>query len=310
VRRSAVQNGICAAEFYGTLGVSPFFMLPAGVTLREMDVADIPAGLELCRASRWNQVARDWEQFLRLEPHGAAVAVRDGRVIGSVTTLGYSERFAWIAMVLVDPAERGRGVGRALLGHGLSLVGTVVARLDATPAGEVLYRKLQFEEEYRLTRFEREPGALTVSVPGPPISPLGEDDWPAVEAVDAEVFGADRRAMLRWLADGAPEYAWVCLSGRGIDGFLFGRHGHNFEHLGPLVARNADVARRLVGACVARHPDRRFIIDAPDRQSAWQRWLKELGFTVQRPFIRMYRGDHRYPGKPDNLFASTGPEFG
>jgi len=31
---------------------------------------------------------------------------------------------------------------------------------------------------------------------------------------------------------------------------------------------------------------------------------------VQRPFIRMFRGDHRYPGQPEHLFASIGPEFG
>ena len=288
-------------------------VLPLGVSLREMTVADVPAGLDLCRASHWNQVARDWEQFLRLEPHGAAVAVRDGRVIGSVATLRFGQRFAWISMVLVDPAERGRGVGRALLVYGLSLLSDTVARLDATPAGEVLYRKLEFQEEYRLTRFQREPAPIehsAVSRAGTPVSPLGADDWPAIVALDEQVFGADRRAMLQWLAEGAPEYAWVSLTPRGVNGFMLGRHGHNFEHLGPVVGHDPDVARRLVAACVARHPDRRFILDAPDRQSAWQAWLQEAGFVVQRPFIRMYRGDHRYPGLPEKLFASIGPEFG
>jgi len=285
-------------------------VLPLGVNLREMTVSDIPAGLALCRASHWNQTARDWEQFLRLEPHGAAVAVRDGRVIGSVATLRFGQRFAWISMVLVEPAERGRGVGRALLLHGLSLLRDTVARLDATPAGEVLYRKLDFREEYRLTRYQREPAPMTIAVAGPPVSPLGDEDWRALLALDAQVFGADRSEMLRWLAEGAPEYAWVCLSARGIDGFLLGRQGHNFEHLGPVVARNPEIARRLVGACLARYSDRRFILDAPDQQAGWQQWLRDAGFVVQRPFIRMFRGDHRHPGQPAQLFASIGPEFG
>jgi predicted N-acetyltransferase YhbS len=324
-----VQNEICRAEFYGTLTLSavPVFpenrgfvsnavagvVLPLGVSLREMTTEDIPAGLQLCRASRWNQVARDWEQFLRLEPHGAAVAVRDGRVIGSVATLRFSQRFAWIAMVLVDPAERGHGIGRALLLHGLSRLNDTVARLDATPAGEVLYRKLEFEEEYRLTRFQRPPGALdepALRQRGTPVSPLGAEDWPAVFALDTQVFGADRKDMLTWLAEGAPEYAWVSLSTRGIDGFLLGRHGHHFEHLGPVIARDGETARRLVAACVARYRDRGFILDAPDQQTAWQTFLQEAGFVVQRPFIRMFRGDHRHPGLPERLFASIGPEFG
>ena len=42
-----------------------------------MTNADVDAGLRLCRLSHWNQVARDWEQFLELAPDGAsAMSVR------------------------------------------------------------------------------------------------------------------------------------------------------------------------------------------------------------------------------------------
>jgi predicted N-acetyltransferase YhbS len=284
--------------------------LPRGVVLRGMTPEDIPAGLALCRASRWNQVARDWEQFLRLEPHGAAVAARDGRVIGTVTTLHYARRFGWIAMVLVDPAERGHGVGRALLFHGLSSLSDVVARLDATPAGEALYRTLGFEEEYRLTRFERAPAAFAPGSTAAVVTPLADGDWPEVLSLDARVFGADRSGMLKWLADGAPEYARVCRSSAGVQGFLLGRHGHSFEHLGPIVAADPEVARGMAGQCLARHADRPFILDAPDRHASWQAALQDAGFVAQRPFTRMYRGQHVHRGCPENVFASAGAEFG
>ena len=39
--------------------------------LRTMTTADIDGGLRLCRLSHWNQLARDWQQFLRLTPGGA-----------------------------------------------------------------------------------------------------------------------------------------------------------------------------------------------------------------------------------------------
>jgi hypothetical protein len=116
--------------------------------------------------------------------------------------------------------------------------------------------------------------------------------------------------MLKWLAEGAPEYGWVCRPSGTVEGFVFGRHGHDFDHFGPVVARDVDVARRLVGECLARNPDRRFILDAPDRHASWQAWLQESGFTIQRPFIRMYRGQHRHPGSPAHLHATIGPEFG
>lgn len=275
-----------------------------------MTLDDIPAGLQLCRASRWNQVARDWQQFLRLEPAGATVAVREGRVIGSVATLRFDGRFGWIAMVLVDPAERGRGIGRALLLEGLSTLGDLVARLDATPAGEVLYRKLGFDEEYRLTRLERAPAAHGASSDRPRVRPIGASDWPMIRSMDLQAAGADRSAMLTWLAEGAPDYARVCESSGGMTGFVLGRHGHNFEHIGPVIASDADAARCLVDDCLARHPERRFILDAPDRHASWHAWLKECGFVAQRPFLRMYRGEHRYRGTVQHVFASIGPEFG
>src|SRR5690606_37291268 len=67
--------------------------------LRPMTLDDIPAGLRLCRASRWNQIARDWEHFLRVNPGGALALQKDGQVVGTVATLRYGP-VGWVAMVL------------------------------------------------------------------------------------------------------------------------------------------------------------------------------------------------------------------
>ncbi len=219
----------------------------SAVTFREMTAQDIPAGLALCRASGWNQVERDWRRFLETQPGGALVAERDSRVIGTVATMRYGRRFAWVAMVLVDPAERSRGVGRALLTRGLSLLDDVeTVRLDATPAGEPLYKTLGFVEEARFSRLQLVPGAARMAIAPDPVSaklvtvrPLAPADWDAVAAFDARVFGADRRAMLEWLWAGAPQYAWVARDGEQLVGYVLGRSGHLFEHLGPVIADDA-----------------------------------------------------------------------
>ena len=114
---------------------------------------------------------------------------------------------------------------------------------------------------------------------------------------------------MRWAFGQAPEYAWCAAAGR-LEGYCFGRHGHNADHVGPVVARQADTARDLVQACLATHAGRRFFLDAPREPPEWPRALGELGFAEQRPFTRMYRGDAPAPGRPDQLFAAVGPEFG
>jgi GNAT superfamily N-acetyltransferase len=294
-------------------------MLPiAGVSIRPMAVADIPAGLRLCRASGWNQTERDWRTFLNAAPDGALVAEENGHVIGSVATLPYGP-FTWISMVLVDPTARGQGVGTLLLDRGLALVPKdSAARLDATPAGEVLYRKLGFVGEYRLARwFCDQPHVETLLSRAPrPVGhsarPFTPSDWPAVGDLDLRAFGASRLPLLERLAEDAPEYAWVLerTGAVGLVGFLFGRHGHVREHLGPLIAKDQESARMLLEACLGSRPQRAVFIDAPDDQPAWTDVLSAAGFAIERPFRRMHRGRLTAPGDPSLIFAIAGPEFG
>jgi GNAT superfamily N-acetyltransferase len=291
--------------------------------IREMTAADISAGLRLCRASKWNQIEGDWRHFLTAAPHGALAAVENNQVIGTVATLPYGP-FAWISMVLVDPASRRRGVGTELLERGLALIADpVVARLDATPAGEPLYRKLGFAGEYMLTRWfldgtgvdERHRVAPRHRVtsglsPELTVRSLAAADWPMIRSIDAGAFGASRVALLTRLASEAPEYGWIAEREGRVRGYLFGRHGQVREHLGPLVADAVETAADLLDACLDAHAERAVFLDAPDDQHAWRAILVDRGFAAERSFLRMHRGPLTTPGDPSIVYAITGPEFG
>jgi GNAT superfamily N-acetyltransferase len=290
------------------------------IQLRVMSASDIPAGLRLTRASHWNQLARDWELFLALSPDGCRVAVEEsGEVVGSVATVRYGSAFGWIAMVLVDPASRGNGIGARLLQAALDILDDVpTVRLDATPAGHRVYTRFGFVDEYTIHRMQRVAQPLAMDSPtvqqllatlaqGPPVRRMEDRDLPQVFAQDEEVFGADRRTLLEVFRGQAPEYAWVCGDGR-IDGYLFGRRGYSFQHLGPLVARDEATARRLLGACLTSSADRAFIVDVPARPHISE-FLESLHFTLQRPFTRMYRGQPCRQERTDLVFAIAGPEF-
>jgi len=136
-----------------------------------------------------------------------------------------------------------------------------------------------------------------------------ENDLPLIAVFDGEVFGADRSFLLRWMWEGAPEDAWIVKGPAGIDGYLLGRRGFNFEHLGPIVARSADTARSLVVSGLRAVSGKRVIIDGRD-DAEWLELLGSLGFREQRPFVRMFRGEEARPAGAEAQWGFLGPEFG
>lgn len=281
------------------------------VTFRDLRTDDVEAGTRLCRASHWNQTSRDWELFLRLSPRGCRVAVKDDRVVGTVATVRYEDRFAWIGMVLVDQAERGQGIGALLMSEAIETLADMPSiRLDATPAGQKVYCKLNFSDEYGLSRMETVVSREVLVRRSNPARPMTRQDLPTVAILDREVFGADRRLTLEWMLDGASEYAWVIENLGEIAGYILGRHGFNYEHIGPVIAHDEQTARQLVLACLSQQAGKRFILDASQHKSEWRAWLESIGFCEQRPFIRMFYRDNPYPGAPLKQFGILGPEFG
>ncbi len=277
---------------------------------RAMTAADIPVGEALCRTAHWNQLPKDWELFLKLSPTGCRVAVKHERVVGTVTTFSYQDRVSWIGMVLVDPAEQRQGIGTKLLHEALNILkDRPLVGLDATPAGREVYLKLGFVDDYGLSRME----TVVVGFAADKISlarRMTKADFPRVVEMDQKVFGADRHLLLEWLFSGAAEYAWVVEHEGQIAGYTFGRHGFNFEQLGPVIAEDVQTARQLMTACLEEQTGKAFILDATHHDLEWLRWLESVGFKEQRPFIRMFRGQAKRFGLTENQFAIPGPEFG
>jgi len=285
------------------------------VALRAMTAADVPGGLRLSHEAGWNQRDEDW-RFLVARNRGRFVAaLRDGRVVGTGGAAVYGTALAWVCMILVDPAERGRGLGTRIVEAVLDRVRDVaIVGLDATPRGLGVYARLGFVEEARLVRMEL-PAASAGNAArvaqgaagASGVRAMTRADLEAVLALDREAFGADRAAVLRWEFEGGP--AWLAEGRDGLAGYCFRRAGRRFSHMGPLVARDVDAARRLLGAALAEARDAGAIVDVP-AASAWLSALTKRGFREQRPLIRMYRGGAQPPGRPDLQLAILGPEFG
>jgi GNAT superfamily N-acetyltransferase len=282
---------------------------------------DLEAALTLSSTAGWNQRRADWRMLLRLAPGGSFAATIDGRIIGTAVGIDYGG-FAWIAMMLVDPAWRGRGVGRRLLEAAMmSVPSDRPIRLDATPMGRPLYQRYGFADEALLARHVTDASRPAASAAPPResalvVRPLTAADLPNVAARDREVFGGDRRAVLEWMRDDAAEYARLAMEDDEPPQYCLGRHGRLFDQIGPVVARDDDGARRLVSAALLTAGTRPVALDVFDARPDFAAWLGANGFRIERPLYRMRRSAGGQAPATDAVdrprlaeYAILGPEF-
>jgi len=275
-------------------------------------VDDLDQALGLSTSAGWNQHVDDWRVFLQIAPAGAFAAEANRRIVGTAIGVDYGG-FAWIAMMLVDPAFRGCGLGGRLLEAALeSVPADLPVRLDATPLGRPLYRRYGFEVETTLSRFAVN-RAFTPTPGARAVRPLTIADLPLAIERDRGIFGGVRATVLEWSFSNASCYAHVAPSTNGAIQYCFGRRGRLFDQIGPVVAGDATVAHALLHAACAAANGRPIAVDAFDAHSAFTAGLRESGFVVERPFFRMRlsRGAaERATPAGGAEYAIFGPEFG
>jgi GNAT superfamily N-acetyltransferase len=282
-------------------------------TLRLMTSDDVPLGMRLRQQAGWNQTEADWRRCLELQPDGCFVAEVEGVPVGTVTTCIFGS-VAWIAMVLVDVAMRGRGIGRGLLNGALAFLdarGIASVRLDATPLGRPLYQSLGFVEEYTLIRHE---GVLSNAKPAAKSSEeivvraLPASHLEHALQLDRQITNTDRQTLLCRLFAESPEEWYLAVRGDEVLGYAGARAGSRAWQIGPCMATSGGGPLLLADAW-QRHAGQNVFVDVPADNHAAITSVQAAGLVPQRPLYRMGRGT-RVPERVEHLWTSFGPEKG
>jgi GNAT superfamily N-acetyltransferase len=310
------------------------------LAIRQFTEADIPFAMELKNIAGWNQVEADWQGYLDFEPEGCFLAEINGRQAGTATAIRYGTEVGWVGMVLVHPELRRFGIGKALLERTISYLhnlGVSCIKLDATPMGKTVYIPLGFVDEYELERYQGVAGALAVECTsahviekqapaaaikraatdieeqaptGAVIVPITEELLADLVTFDTEYFGVAREEMLRKLAFRDRQYSFCIQEAGRVTGYLMAHQGHNAVQVGPWVAATHQAAEALFEAFIVTAAGQQVFLDMPCLNNAGKALIDRHGFTVQRGFSRMYRGDNRFPGYPEGIYGTSGAEKG
>ncbi len=278
------------------------------IHIRAMSRADLSLGMRLKDQAGWNQTEADWQRVIDLQPDGCFVAEWDGSPAGTTAAVIFGD-VAWVMMVLVDEALRGRGIGTRLMQHALEYLEArraATIRLDATPLGRPVYEKLGFQPEYELARFEHAGLELRADEGDRPTMP---DQLETIVRLDRRATGTDRSRLIRRLYAEQPSNFRVVAERDEIAGYGTFRAGSRASHVGPVVATSAGAGIAVYERVISQCGRGRLFLDIPLENRPAVRWAETNGLTIQRHLTRMRKG-RKIEDRRGELWASFGPEKG
>lgn len=260
--------------------------------IRRLTAADLPACLALAAGRGWRADADRWRMLLATgEGHG--IDDPDGGLAGTVVLTRYGAQLAVVGMMLVAARRERRGLGRRLMEHVLDRAGEAAVFLTATAYGRPLYERLGFRAAGALTTYVGDfagapPDVSRAATPA---------DRPAILALDAAVYGADRGAVLAAQLARA-EQVRVVERGGAVAAYAIAVRGEGLVTIGPVIGGDerllADVAARASG------PVR---LDLDHRHDRLRAWAAEHGLAPDGTATLMVRGDRRLPWDRDRVTA-------
>ncbi|MFD7391655.1 GNAT family N-acetyltransferase [Streptomyces sp. NPDC059852] len=275
----------------------------AALPIRRLTPRDLVACADLSQDRGWPREEHKWGLLLTAG-RGYGIDAPDGGLVSAcvVTEYGPRERpdLGAIGMVLVAERYARRGVGRRLMRHVLSSMGTTPLTLHATPNGRPLYEELGFKTTGRaeMVRGHFVPGGFTPSVS---TRAATAEDLPAILRLDEEVFGADRTHIITRLPAFADQLR-VAEDGGRIIGYAGAWPNMTTQVVGPLVARDTETAQALI-ASLAAHTDRPLRTDLDVRHEELLTWVKRHGLDSVAFNAVMTYGIPELPGDWSRRFA-------
>ncbi|MFF8677331.1 GNAT family N-acetyltransferase [Streptomyces sp. NPDC015237] len=275
----------------------------ASAPIRRLTLRDLTACADLSEDRGWPREEHKWG-FLLTAGTGYGIDDPGGGLVAACTVTEYGPHgrpsLAAIGMVLVAEHHARQGVGRRLMRHVVSELGTTPLTLHATPYGRPLYEELGFKVTGRA---EMVRGRFTPVGPEPAIATRAAtaEDLTTILRLDEEVFGADRTPIVTRLPAFADQLRVAEEDGR-IIGYAAAWPNMDTHVVGPLIARDTETAKALIGSLAAR-TDRPLRTDIDVRHEELLAWVRERGLAVVAPNAVMTYGITELPGDWSRRFA-------
>lgn len=275
----------------------------AALPIRRLTPRDLSACSDLSEDRGWPREEHKWRLLLTAGKGYGIDDPRGGLVAACVLTeYGPRERphLGAVGMVLVAERHARQGIGRRLMRHIVSAMGTTPLTLYATPYGRPLYEELGFKVT---GRSEMLSGHFTPGGSEPRVATRAAtaEDLGPILRLDEEVFGADRTLLITRLP-AFSDLLRVAVDDGRIVGYAAAWPNMETHVVGPLIARDTETAKALISSLGAR-TERPLRTDIDVRHAELLAWAKARGLTSVAMNSVMTYGITELPGDWTRRFA-------
>lgn len=228
--------------------------------------------------------------WIRNPSSWSAVAEAEGCIVGSCLV---DERSSvrGVAVISVDPAVQGQGVGRKLMEAALDRCrgsrGVRLAQHTFNTSSLALYASLGFEVKEPLVLMR---GRLSSNLPGDvEVRPMHSEDLDACRVLYERIHGFERvndvRDSLQVFAPSVALRAGRVVAYASAPAMWSANHG--------VAESEADMRALLSGICASTTNPISFLL--PIRQTSLFRWCLDQGMQVVKPMTLMAMGEYQEP---------------
>ena len=234
------------------------------------------------------------------------------KLIASAAIILYGEALASIGMVIVHPDYKGRGIGKIITDACVKSVSAhTPIMLIATGEGKPLYEKLGFRAVSYVSKYICNSYNVNDYCIGNEdyIMNYNECDLEEIIKLDEYAFGTNREEFLTKRIMQSEQCIVVKDKEQNALGYGLSVQTPENKIIGPVVAKNDEMAMRIVHHLARDHNDK-LRIDVPEGKNDFMNQLESVGFQkVNTPPIMMRNSD-RFLKRNGELYSIAAQIFG
>ncbi len=278
---------------------------PQQVTIVNMTWAEVQTAIKWAKTEGWNPGLHDGECFYRTDPYGFYAAKINGKTVGTVSIVKYSDDFAFAGFYVVMPDFRGKGIGLILQEFVLSKCQNLNLGIDGVVNMQSRYEQSGFKTAYNNTRYS---GIIKSDLSDRCVS-IKRADFNKIVDFDSKFFPAKRPRFLNCWLHQNDSTALMIQDSDKIKGYGVIRKCFQGYKIGPLFAEETVTADLLLSSLASRVSGEEVFLDVPEPNIAGVALAKSYGMKPVFSTVRMYTKDA--PKLPlEKIFGVTTFELG